>query len=167
MQDTGGWDIKASGLRTDHHAVIMNLHLKVKTNRGPGRWRLSSGMLKSNIVREGCLDALKALPGEDIFQEWQAYKITLKGALQTAEKRSKRKMNSLRMRLERQRKELWKTQRPGESDPGLDERLATVLVQEQCLEEWHYKNYSYNALAKHMLLDEQPTKWFFSKTKYD
>ena len=36
---------------------------------------------------------------------------------------------------------------------GVTEKLAAIAIQEQCLEEWTYKNYSYNAL-EHMLLNE-------------
>jgi hypothetical protein len=42
----------------------------------------------------------------------------------------------------------------GVTDHSLERKLAAIAIQEQCLEEWTYKDYSYNALAKHMLLNE-------------
>ena len=167
MRDTEGWDIQATGLRTDHHAVCMRLRLPSNVERGPGRWRLDPNLLKTRRIRDMCTDALHDLPGRDPISEWATFKICARDALQREAKALKKANNSLRVRIARRRKKLWNRRVPGRKNPALEKRLAAVTVQEQCLEEWHYKSYSYNALAKHMLLDEKPTKWFFSKARYE
>jgi hypothetical protein len=73
----------------------------------------------------------------------------------------------LKTSLEKRRKELWRKRAAGVADHALERKLATIAVREQCLEEGAYRSYSYNALAKHMLLDEQPSKWSFSRVRQD
>jgi hypothetical protein len=60
----------------------------------------------------------------------------------------------LKTSLEKRQKKLWKKRVTGVTDHSLERKLAAIAIQEQCLEEWTYKNYSYNALAEHMLLNE-------------
>ena len=60
----------------------------------------------------------------------------------------------LKTSLEKRQMKLWKKRVTGVTDHSLERKLAAIAIQEQCLEEWTYKNYSYNALAKHMLLNE-------------
>ena len=60
----------------------------------------------------------------------------------------------LKTSLEKRQKKLWKKRVAGVTDHSLERKLAAIAIQEPCLEEWTYKNYSYNALAKHMLLNE-------------
>jgi hypothetical protein len=62
----------------------------------------------------------------------------------------------LKTSLEKRQKKLWKKRVTGvtAADHSLERKLAAIAIQEQFLEEWTYKNYSYNALAKHILLNE-------------
>ena len=60
----------------------------------------------------------------------------------------------LKTSLEKRRKKLRKIRGAGVTDHCLERKLAAIAIQEQFLEEWTYKNYSYNALAKHILLNE-------------
>jgi hypothetical protein len=78
LRETKRWDIRPSGLQTDHHAVTTLLCLPRQVHRGPGRWRLNLVMLKLNGAMRSCADALRALPGEDVLTEWMAYKEALK-----------------------------------------------------------------------------------------
>ena len=40
-----------------------------------------------------------------------------------------------------------------------------INTQEEHLAKVHSHNYAYNTMAKHLMLNEKPSKWFFSRTK--
>ena len=44
-------------------------------------------------------------------------------------------------------------------------KIEILKIQKQCLVEWRNHNYSYNALIKHLILNEKFIKWFYSKIK--
>ena len=105
MMKSREWDIRLSGLRTDHQMMIMSLRLP-KGDRDIERWWMNPGILKFNRIKDICLNGMETLPGENIFFEWQAYKITLKQILQAESNTMKRKADTLRMTLEGRRKKL-------------------------------------------------------------
>ena len=167
MRGTDEWDIRPSGLQTAHHAATVEIAAPTNVRRGPGRWRLNQEMLKTSKVHSICYDALEALPGEDYFSEWAAYKTALREKLKEKARQDRQETKRLVRSLQTRRKNLWQQRAKGPPDPGIEAKLSAITIQEQGLEEWNYKSYAYNALAKHALLDETPSKWFFSKVKAD
>ena len=162
IQQSQGWKISPSGLPTDHYTVTACIPL-TEIERGPGRWRLNPLMLRRGWVRNWCLDYLKDMPTTNPGQEWVKFKAAVKDHLNA--EGSKRTFNKLSSNLERRRLNLCKKRHPEIPNEALENRIAALEFQENCLAEWHYRDYSYTALAKHLLLDEKPTKWFYSKAR--
>ena len=54
-----------------------------------------------------------------------------------------------------------KKRRTDRTDPELEARLSAIETQEEHLTNVFNKNYAYNAMAKHLMLNEKPIKWFF------
>jgi hypothetical protein len=61
LRKAKGWDIRPSGLQTDHHAVTTLPCLPRQVHRGPGRWRqLNPALLKLSGVMCLCVSVLQA-----------------------------------------------------------------------------------------------------------
>ena len=161
------WKISSHSLPTDHKAVSMVLEITTPSTRGPGRWRLNPILLKLREVRETCRKALTTLSGQDPLQEWVQYKQEIGTFLREVSSSSRRKHTKLRLNLERRKERLWNQRRPQVNNLALEMKIEAVEVQEQCLADWYNRSYAYNAMAKHFLLNEKPTKWFFSRVRQD
>ena len=167
MKECKDWKILSSGLPTDHWAVSLTIGMRTSGDWGPDRWWLNPLILKNTKIIHSCRDTLKMLPGQNPLTEWQLYKITVKKTLQGYTKDSQKSQSQLRYNLERRRQRLWEKRCSDTLDQALEMRIAAIELQEQCLAEWQHHSYVYNALAKHFLLNEKPTKWFFSRVKID
>ena len=166
MEDSEGWGIAASGTSTDHKAITVTLCFARTSDRGPGRWRMSPLLLKRTRVREIAQQALEALPWIDPLAEWSTYKACISETMKTLVKGDRKATQRLGLTLRKRRQRLEKKRRPGRiRDRGLDERLALINAQEEHLAETFNHDYAYNAMAKHLMLNEKPSKWFFGRAK--
>ena len=166
MKDTEGWGIEASGLPTDHKALTMTIKFSEVSDRGPGRWRLNPLLLSRKTIREACSSAINDLTGCDPLEEWRIYKETIALKLIDITKQSEREAGKLSYNLRQRRLVLQKQRgRRVQKVAMLEEMIASVEQREEHLAEAKNHDYAYNAMAKHLILNEKPTRWFFARAK--
>ena len=129
MDMSEGWSIEASGISTDHKAVVATLCFEKTLNRGPGRWRMSPLLLKRAKVREAARQALEALPWSDPMTEWSVYKASISEALKSLVTADRKANSRLGLTLKKRRKNMERKRRPGRiRDRELNKRLAIINV---------------------------------------
>ena len=69
--------------------------------------------------------------------------------------------------LEKRKEKLWNERLPDLHNQELDLKIRAIEVQKQCLADWYNRSYAYNAMAKDFIVNEKPSKWFFSRVKQD
>ena len=74
-------------------------------------------------------------------------------------------MFKLQKNINKCRIKLWKKRKHNALNRDLKMKIEILKIQKQCLIEWRNHNYSYNALTKHLILNEKFIKWFYSKIK--
>ena len=162
---TKNWDIKITGLRTDHLAVTVQSDIGSRSSRGPGRWRMNPLQIKSKAIMDSCMEALAALPSVDPMVEWLTYKASIGKTLSEKSKQQRKTLRRTMETLKRHRRKLVAKRKLGASDPELEQAIIALASREGCQAEHEYRSYAYNSLAKQKLLGEKPTKWFFAKAK--
>ena len=167
MNNVTKWRIQASEIQTDHHAVSMSLNSEQLKNREFDRWRFNSLLLKLQTVQNQINNAISCLLEDDSMNEWMIFKILIKQKLQKRARKFERSTFKFQRRLNQRRERLWKKRRHDWLNRELEIRIKFVKRQKQCLIEWRNHNYSYNAMTKHLLLNEKFTRWFFSRVKQD
>lgn len=151
-------------LNLDHRAVTVQLKATIVQQRGPGRPRLRPTLLKNPRYIRQSQQALRtrsepqALVGDPDL--WEEYKTTILQSLQAQERAERRRRTKTRGRLYKRRDKLVQRRGPAH-DPALEQEVAQVEAQMGAHETAEALRYHYNAMAKHHILGERPSKWFF------
>lgn len=172
LNRTEDWEhCMVAPLETDHQAVTVSIS-DSGPPRGTGRWRLNPASLKSSRIRRICHKILEKYKTEwettectDILSKWIACKDEVQETLKPVITVNKRNLQKKRQKLERRRRGLQRKRIHGQFNQQLEDRIHLAQTHMENLENWAAASYSYNSLAKQMLLGERPTKYFFNRMK--
>ena len=164
MFNTNDWEIEFSDIVIDHKAITITIRFTIQSNRDSNKWRVNLLLLKKRIIKQECLDVMNCLLNENLLKKWNIYKIKIVAILKKSTKRFKHENNKLKYNLRRRRLKLQKKRRKRarlnktQLDVTLKELIATMKTREKHLFDVFNQNYAYNAIIKHLILNEKSTK---------
>lgn len=165
LEDSYNWQMLPTGLGSDHKGLTFTLRLACTVDRGNGRWRLNASWLKIPEIQRICLEELCPTGTEPVMNHWLEYKYRIQGKITCQLKRIKRRQAKTRQALIRRIARLGLLRPRTNLRNQVDLALTDAHKRLEELEAWDTVQYTYNAMAKHYLLTERPTKWFFNLAK--
>ncbi|KAI1101703.1 hypothetical protein F4804DRAFT_335045 [Jackrogersella minutella] len=165
-QHASEWEILPTLVKTDHYRVQVTLKLPSTVDRGPGKWRLPPRAMQLRKHTDGCQEILDELEGMHHMTGWIRLNKAVQHYFELDKDNSPQTYKAKKSNIHKSRKTLIR-KRNDTLNPKLERQIENLNTRELALDEWSWKNYSYNALAKNSILGEAPTQYFFSKVKID
>lgn len=166
---TTNWEIAPKPLILDYRPVEFKLRVNpnATTRKGQGRQRLNLGILTRLQNVEKCERLLGRT--EELGGSQSTFKQKVKEYLSIVITTQRRERQKLQGNLRKRRLNLIKKKQrielPNIKHYTIEKKIAAIVTQEDCLVEQQLRSRKINALSKHMLLNEKPTKQFFQRAK--